>query len=281
MTSALSLHSSSSTTMRPALRSLPRTANYASLLSISHSAGKWSQIRSLAATARRDDDNNQKHSLKGYDADLLDAPLHSAQHATSTVAAPSPKGSLPMTQKEETLERARKVFGSRISGPEERKLEIEGKSQLIAGVLVPPRPEEPDNCCMSGCVNCVWELYREDLEEWAAKSNEAKQKMIEQRTRGQATGMMAQEKGMPSHAAVSMDDDGGGSETNWSTAPEAEPYQGAEESVDPLAGIPIGIREFMKTEKKLKAKHRAAGEVLDSALDKDLRANVWRSGART
>lgn len=267
--------------MRPALRNLPWTANRSSLLSSSHDTGKWCQIRTLTASARRDDNNNQKHPLKGYYADLLDAPLLSVQPATGTAPELSPQDDRLMTQREETLAKARKVFGSRVSGPEERKLEIEGKSQLIAGVLVPPRPEEPDNCCMSGCVNCVWELYREDLEEWAAKSNKAKQKMIEQRTRGQATGMMAQEKGMPSHAAVSMDDDGGGSETNWSTAPETEPYQGAEESVDPLAGIPVGIREFMKTEKKLKAKHRAAGEVLDSALDKDLRASVWRSGART
>ena len=44
--------------------------------------------------------------------------------------------------------------------------------------------------------------------------------------------------------AGSMDDDGGGSETNWTSGQE-----------DLLRGIPVGIREFMRTEKRLKEKH--------------------------
>ncbi|KAJ6781423.1 hypothetical protein PWT90_02261 [Aphanocladium album] len=50
-------------------------------------------------------------------------------------------------------ERARVIFGSRLLGPAERADRAAGrqaKSTTIAGVLVPPRPEEPDNCCMSG-----------------------------------------------------------------------------------------------------------------------------------
>lgn len=265
--------------MQPALRSLSRPANRSSLLTSSHGVRQCILGRTFTSTPGHNEDNkNHKDALHGYYADLLDAPLHSVQHATRTAPEPPPTDNLPLTQREETLAKARVVFGSRLAGPEERAKELEGRSQWIAGVLVPPKPDEPDNCCMSGCVNCVWELYREELEEWAAKSTEAKQKMIEQRTSGQATGMMAQEGGMPRHAVVSMDDDGGGSETNWSTAPETEVFEGAEGSVDPLAGIPVGIREFMKTEKKLKAKHKAAGEVLDTTLDKDLRASVWGSG---
>ncbi|KAI4386790.1 hypothetical protein MLD38_004692 [Melastoma candidum] len=32
----------------------------------------------------------------------------------------------------------------------------------------PPPPEKPspDDCCGSGCVRCVWDVYYEDLEEY-------------------------------------------------------------------------------------------------------------------
>lgn len=87
---------------------------------------------------------------------------------------------------------------------------------------------------MSGCVNCVWDIYRDDLEEWAAKSREAQMKEMQMRR--------ADESG-------TMDDDGGGSETNWSVS----------EGQDLFANVPVGIREFMKTEKILKERHMKDG----------------------
>lgn len=154
-----------------------------------------------------------------------------------------------MTTQEETLAKARIVFGSKLAGPAERRKEIEAASQTVAGIMVPPRPEEPDNCCMSGCVNCVWDLYRDEMEEWAAKSAEARARLHAQREEGQATGSMLAGKGTPSHVLTSMDDDGGGSETNWGpTGTEGDLFD----------DIPVGIREFMKTEKKLKQKHAAS-----------------------
>ena len=107
---------------------------------------------------------------------------------------------------------------------------------MIAGVLVPPRPEEPDNCCMSGCVNCVWDAYRDDIEEWAAKSAEARRKS-----------MIAQ----GSQLGGSMDDDGGGSETNWDGR--------GEDGEGLFEGVPVGIREFMRTEKVLRERHKREG----------------------
>ncbi|RAL63457.1 hypothetical protein DID88_003877 [Monilinia fructigena] len=140
------------------------------------------------------------------------------------------------------------LFSSRLSSPLERRSEILCKSQRIAGILVPPRPEEPDNCCMSGCVNCVWDRYRDEIEEWAAAKKEADRALKKER-RKESTGDLAQ-------AAMSMDDDGGGSEGNWDLGEE-----GNGEGNDLFEGLPVGIRAFMAQEKKLKEKHLREGTV--------------------
>lgn len=48
---------------------------------------------------------------------------------------------------------------------------------VIVGVFVLLKLEELDNCCMSGCVNCVWDLFCDDIEEWVVKSVEVKKKL--------------------------------------------------------------------------------------------------------
>jgi hypothetical protein len=110
---------------------------------------------------------------------------------------------------------------------------------------------------MSGCVNCVWDRYGEELEEWALKRKEAdaalKEKEFGERAkrRHQAT-MSGQEVG--TGPAASMDDDGGGSETNWGTGLETSLTND-----DLFKGVPVGIREFIKQEKKLKERHAREG----------------------
>jgi hypothetical protein len=47
-------------------------------------------------------------------------------------------------------------------------------------------------------------------------------------------------------AALSMDDDGGGSEGNWKEVVEGKVKE------DPFKDVPVGIREFMRLERKLK-----------------------------
>ncbi|ETS02564.1 hypothetical protein M419DRAFT_24727 [Trichoderma reesei RUT C-30] len=133
--------------------------------------------------------------------------------------------------------RARVIFGSRLLGPAEEADRLalkKAKSTYVAGVLIPPRPEEPDNCCMSGCVNCVWDRYREDLEEWTAKKAEANARL---RAR-----------------SGTMDADGGGSETAWTANISKDLWD--EEA---LKKVPVGIREFMKQEKRLKERHQREG----------------------
>jgi len=197
----------------------------------------------------------QANPLSGFYAEMLSKPLPEVTPATRT--APTPASRAPQNDKEEVLAKARIVFGTRLAGPG-RQAERMAQATEIAGVLVPPKPEEPDNCCMSGCVNCVWDVYRDEIEEWAAASKLAKQRQREQRAKlkdkGRASGSMVAEEGAPAHVAVSMDDDGGGSEANWGVG-----GSGPQEA-DLFEGIPVGIRQFMETEKALKMKHLAAGE---------------------
>ena len=64
--------------------------------------------------------------------------------------------------------------------------------------------------------------------------------------------------------SASMDDDGGGSETNWSLheVGDGGVAKASEDDVtDLFGGIPVGIREFMKTEKKLRDMHRREQEM--------------------
>ncbi|OLN97813.1 UPF0651 protein, mitochondrial [Colletotrichum chlorophyti] len=154
---------------------------------------------------------------------------------------------VPTPPPQTAAEKAAIVFGPALAGPAERQHrldELRRKSTTIAGVLVPPRPEEPDNCCMSGCVNCVWERYREEMEEWSAANAEAQLKLKEQQGESDSS---------------TMDDDGGGSETNWVPKdPKIAKDLWNEKLYD---DVPVGIREFMKTEKKLKAIHAKEGTV--------------------
>jgi len=114
---------------------------------------------------------------------------------------------------------------------------------------------------MSGCVNCVYDRYRDELEEWAATMKAAdialkKESAFERERRrrlGGTTGtglMLGEVEKGAQHTMTSMDDDGGGSDSNWDTG-----FNASLSSEDLFKTLPVGIREFMKTEKRLKEKH--------------------------
>ncbi|KAI8628507.1 oxidoreductase-like protein [Xylariaceae sp. FL1651] len=190
-------------------------------------------------------------------------PAKSASSSGTATGTPQPSAQPATAQ-----EKARIIFGSRLAGPAERadRLQaIRDRSTLIAGVRVPPRPEEPDNCCMSGCVDCVWDRYRDEMEEWATASSRAERALQAERAQGpvDVLGGVSATKGMsmpPASTSVSMDDDGGGSEANWPTGEmkKADHPKIAKDLWDDdlYKNVPVGIREFMKHEKMLKEKHK-------------------------
>lgn len=126
---------------------------------------------------------------------------------------------------------------------------------------------------MSGCVNCVWDRYREELEEWAERRGEADVRLASGGGGGgggigggstSRSGMGRPSTGERQNIspATSMDDDGGGRDTNWDLGPSTKPKpaspsaDGADEEQDLFADIPVGIREFMRQEKRLKERKR-------------------------
>jgi hypothetical protein len=135
---------------------------------------------------------------------------------------------------------------------------------------------------MSGCVNCVWDRFRDDMEMWAAQNAKA-----ERRLRAQEAGVSAAtteasmdaaaddadasatnlEPDLGATSATSMDDDGGpGPISNWDVGNVAGQGAGGTLTRDfwneeLYKNVPVGIREFMKQEKRLKEKHMKEGTV--------------------
>lgn len=193
------------------------------------------------------------------------------EDTSKTATAPNPS-SPPIPTPSPTTEpsgeaKARVVFGSSLSGPAERAerlAAIRSHSRLIAGVMVPPRPEEPDNCCMSGCVNCVWDRFRDDMEWWAAANAEAERRLMAQEAGVGATAAAESATVSSPASSTSMDEDGGGSVGTWDIENVAGQGVGGTLTKDfwddeLYKNVPVGIREFMKQEKRLKEKHMKEG----------------------
>ncbi|KAI5782616.1 oxidoreductase-like protein [Geopyxis carbonaria] len=159
-------------------------------------------------------------------------PTHTGINQAPSNQDPHPPASTPATQPyspnkpsnaEEQAERearARAVFGNRewTSGVQ-RETASREKGKMVAGVYIPPKPIEPDNCCMSGCVNCVLSQFVDELDEWKMAKRKAE------------IALKAQE----------------GGKTKKKGKTEEGLWEGYED-------IPVGLRVFMETEKRLKGK---------------------------
>ncbi|KAJ5681566.1 uncharacterized protein N7477_001506 [Penicillium maclennaniae] len=198
--------------------------------------------------------HTQAHPLSGYYKLVLNGRSPYEGRAASerlTTIKPEDK-SLPASPSEADTPRDRMaiVFGTRLAGPGRQSRYNPGETppehlwRTINGVPIPPRPDEPDNCCMSGCVHCVWDDFRDEMEDWAARLSKAKAKGGPEKG---TTDMHTAPRAEVDSASQSMDDDGGGSASNWSAPSQDDEL---------FSSIPVGIREFMKTEKKLRIKHQ-------------------------
>lgn len=139
-------------------------------------------------------------------------------------------------------ERIAKVFGGRIKGEgrvSSSRMNI-GQPRIIAGVTVPDKPSEPDNCCMSGCINCVWEIYNDDVKDWNDRRKLAAGKLKEQGGVWPADFhppvKFLNKENIPEELAAKVD---------------PEKVSEVEES---WGDVPVAIRVFAQTEKRLKAK---------------------------
>ena len=105
---------------------------------------------------------------------------------------------------------------------------------------------------MSGCVNCVWDQFREDIEAWAlARRKREGRDVRPDRGDGKVTTLDAthEEKGN-GNGIADLDGPAGLGDLDGTAS-------GMDEKL--FENVPIGIREFMNTEKRLKKK-RLSGE---------------------
>lgn len=205
-----------------------------------HQSEKESSSTTNTNSSRDDAPRKQQEEGGGkqddYYALLLSSPLRpppTTDNPTSTAVPVSvsfiaPNTSIPGTTVS-VLTSLRIVFGSRLAGPAAREQEGWGER----------RPQEPDNCCMSGCVNCVWDTFREEVEEWSARQRQ-RQKEAQAQGQGQVDGREVDQaskiKGVDGDGVGDMDGMGGS-------------------NLDPNAffkDLPVGIKEFIALEKRLK-----------------------------
>ena len=112
----------------------------------------------------------QAHTTPGLAVSLLGRPMH-ALNAMRLPAAARAKSEVP----DELLEL------QRLSLQSMRDVKKGMEDDAIVRVIgSPPKPPEPEECCGSGCVTCVWTLHDEAQKNWEEKKRQVQEKWADQ-----------------------------------------------------------------------------------------------------
>ncbi|KAN0065503.1 hypothetical protein ACQY0O_001340 [Thecaphora frezii] len=81
------------------------------------------------------------------------------------------KAKSPLTARDDGLEHKAEAYEA-----ENRSLGL----IVIRGITIPlkPQPPGPDECCMSGCAHCAYDIYAEDLEDFHSKLQAVRQRLL-------------------------------------------------------------------------------------------------------
>ena len=102
-------------------------------------------------------------------------------------------------------------------------------------------------------MHCVWDAYREEVEEWAAV-RQRKQRATE-RQRGRRKG-----EGREGVAGGATGDGGEGKVGDENEVGGLKGFEGVDLGDEGIfEGVPVGIREFMNTEKRLRERRGREG----------------------
>ncbi|CAO1632189.1 unnamed protein product [Sympodiomycopsis kandeliae] len=119
----------------------------------------------------------------------------------------------------------------------------EKKAHTIRGVAIPMKPSPPgsEDCCMSGCARCVYDLYKEDLEDYQEVLTVVRNKLLNE------LGVKEEE----------WDADLLGKYPSSNSKDTGSTTRSADEEVDAvIAGLDPTMKAFLEMERKLKKKQQ-------------------------
>jgi len=213
----------------------PPQSTFSFCLSISHNSLTTKGLSEL----QRSTPQPSSSAKDDYYSLLLSSPLPPSVPPSTSSKAPGLRAAAQRTHSTpSTPPVAKIVFGSRLVSPAAARVH-KGWAEA--------RPAEPDNCCMSGCVHCVWDLYREEVEEWAARQKHAHRSAVDRESE-KARSMRGRGRRGSGEESEGLGDLNG--------------VEGGYEGVDLVQEglfdmVPVGIREFMNTEKRLRERKQA------------------------